>query len=326
MRNSMRTRASGQGFSLIEVMIVVLIMGIVTAQIFVVLTSQRRTFMVNEQALNTQETARVVSDLISFDARMAGFMVPLNAGVSSVDGGPVNADRVCISDPSFALTPLDGTPSPTMDNMGRKFGGVTATNSSGTLTAVSSFDVDGDGTNDFAGNGGVIITDGVRTFCDRIVWGGIAGTTIDLSDTTPGAMGAAVTIVPAIVYEVGNLTENNGAITTSTTLSRNGIPLSNSVEDLQVRYWVDSEIPDGVMAGAEWPIDDLNNGAPWMDLTRVRRMQISIVSVGTQGERQEGQFFNRRRRPGMANRAPGVVFDEIPRRAFTVDVLPRNLL
>ena len=87
----------------------------------------------------------------------------------------------------------------------------------------------------------------------------------------------------------------------------------------------ETEVPDGLLAGNEWPIDDLNNGALWMDLTRVRRMQISIVSVGTQGEQQEGQMFNRKRRPAIANRAPGI-FDDLPRRHFTVDVLPRNLL
>lgn len=331
---SMRSaRDRSEGFSLIEVMIVVVIMGIVTGQMFMVLSSQRRTFLVNNQALNTQETARVVSDLISFDTRMAGFMVPTFAGVSSEDGGPNNPDRFCVSDPSFALTPLDGTPSPSMDNTGEKFVGVAGIFAAGTsLGPVGTLDVDGDGVNDFAANAGVIISDGVQdaiaptqTFCDRIdsITGAPGFFTINLENggsvIPPGTL---VSIIPAIVYEQGPIA---GVVASNaTSLSRNGIPLSNSVDDLQIRYWVDSQTPDGLMAGAEWPIDDLNNGAAWMDLNAVRRIQISIDSVGTQGEQQEGVQFNRRGRPAVANRAAGLP-DDLPRRSFSVDVLPRNL-
>ena len=313
------------GFSLIEVMIVVLIMGIVTAQMFMVLSSQRRTFLINEQNLNTQETARVVSDLISYDARMSGFMVPQMSGVSSVDGGVNNADRLCVSDPTYFDTPLTGAPAPSMDNRGNKFGGapVTALNpggSPGTL-AIAGQDIDGVNGNDFAAGSGIIITDGQRTHCGQINTVNAGGVVLVNGHDIPGGFPTlGVVAVPAIIYEVQGLN-----------LLRNGVTLSSQVEDLQVQYWVDAETPDGIMqdaaaGGTEWPVFDLNGAYPWvMDLSRVRRIQVIVTSRGTQGTNQEGVQFNRRRLPAAANRVAGPP-DDFPRRSFTVDVLPRNLL
>ena len=124
-----------------------------------------------------------------------------------------------------------------------------------------------------------------------------------------------MTAVPAIVYQVNGLQ-----------LTRNGVVLSNSVEDLQVQFWVDAQVQDETIGGNEWPVVDLNANYGWpMDLTRIRRVQLTVVTRGTQGEQQEGQQFNRRRRPAVSNRIAGA-FDDFPRRSFTIDVLPRNLL
>jgi len=57
-----------------------------------------------------QEDARLVLDLIAFDARQAGFMVPRIAGVSSEDGGANGPDRLCVSDPTYFPYPESGGP------------------------------------------------------------------------------------------------------------------------------------------------------------------------------------------------------------------------
>ena len=103
---------------------------------------------------------------------------------------------------------------------------------------MSDMDVDGSGGgSDFRVNEGIIISDGTRTWCTEILaLGGLGAVTVKhtpagLGPFTPGGTVA----VPAIIYE--NDSPN-------LTLTRNGQVLSTTVEDLQVEYWVDAQIPD----------------------------------------------------------------------------------
>src|SRR5262245_2462011 len=99
----MTTRShKNAGFSLIEMMVSVAVLGIISAQLFIVFGNQKKVYASSERVLDVQEQARMTLDLISFDSRMAGFMVPAYTAVSSVDGDTTDADRLCVSDPSFA--------------------------------------------------------------------------------------------------------------------------------------------------------------------------------------------------------------------------------
>ena len=323
----LRARA---GFTLIEVMIVLVIMGVVTAQMFLAFASQKQAYLKNDRALDVQESARLITDLVAHDARMAGFMLPLTAGLSSFDGGNGAADRLCISESDYFSTPLDGTPSG-LDNMISPFAGSSVTTATGTAVVlpITDLDVDGDGDVDFFGpdpglqNGaGIILADGGRTHCARIAQ--IVGGNITLAPGHGVPGGHFVTFgnvvaVPAIVYEM--------AAPPATILMRNGMVLSNDVEDFQVEFWVDSQVPDNLLAGTEFPVFDLNTspGAWVIDLDRIRRVQVSVVTRSDRPDTSESVNFNRYRRPAVANRAAGVA-DNFPRRRFTVNVLPRNLL
>lgn len=330
-----RPRAAARdqaAFTLVELLIVMVILSVATAYSFAVLNAQHRAFTSNESGLEAQERARGVIDLVAHDARMAGFMVPREAGISSVDGGNANPDRLCVSDPDYFSTPLDGTPEPTMDNMGRHFQGaaVTALSATAITAPVTDLDIDGDGTADFlaasapgAGDGGgIILADGSRTHCaqiDQIIGGGTV--TLVPAHAVPGGLFpvlGSVVAVPAIVYEVAP---------NSATLMRNGVVLSPSIEDLQVEYWVDSQFPDGAVNGSEFPVYDLNVPPPGLivDLSMIRRVRISVVSRSERPAQQEGNAFARGGRPAVANRAAGAP-DSLTRRRFTVAVLPRNLL
>ena len=67
-------------------------------------------------------------------------------------------------------------------------------------------------------------------------------------------------------------------------------------------------------------------GAWLVDLERIRRIQITVVSRSDRADQQDGAVFNRHRRPAAANRAQGAQLDAFPRRRFEVTVLPRNLI
>ena len=327
-RSSFRFRDGG--FSLIELMVVVIIMGIVTAQMFLVFSVQKRTFLSNDRALDAQEGARLVSDLISQDARTAGFMVPPSAGVASFDGGGAAADRLCVSDSTIFSTPLDGTPSP-LDDRISPFPGTAVTGVVATVITVpvGDLDIDGDGDVDFfgavppgAGNGsGIILSDGQRSHCAQIDT--VAGGQISLVAAHAVAGGlfpvpGAVVAVPAIIYETDPA---------ANTLLRNGVILAANVEDLQVEYWVDSQVPDDILGGTEFPVHNLNvpPGGWIVDLERIRRIQISVIMRSEYADRQDGVEFKRHRRPACANRAAGPR-DEFMRRRFTVSALPRNMI
>ena len=86
--------------------ITLVILGVVTSQMFLVFSSQRRVYMSTDRALEVQESARLITDLISQDVRMAGFMVPRYAAVASVDGGAADSDRLCISESGYFSTPV----------------------------------------------------------------------------------------------------------------------------------------------------------------------------------------------------------------------------
>lgn len=325
-------RVRQSGFTLIEVMISVAIMAVLFAQAFMALNAQKRIYVANDRALDAQEGARLVLDLISFDARMAGFMVPRIASISSIDGGAAAADLLCLSDAAYFNVPALGGSSPSLDSRADHFdtativGGV-APNS----VTVSSLDVDSDGAPvDFlapAGGqpgGGIIISNGTRSYCATITT--ILGNTISFGPVPEAALTVAdfpvaadVRVVPAIIY---SLNGNN--------LTRNGIVLASTIDDLQVEYWVDNQTQDGIMDAAEFPIHNLNAvpGVWPIDTSRIRRVRISVIArtQDVQGDGQEGVNPNRYRRPALANRTAAVARDAFKRRTFSASLLPRNLL
>jgi Tfp pilus assembly protein PilW len=73
-------------------MLALLILAVVTGQVLAMASAQLRTHTDHERVLDAQEDSRLVTDSMLLDLRMAGFMVPTFAGVSSVDGGTGAAD------------------------------------------------------------------------------------------------------------------------------------------------------------------------------------------------------------------------------------------
>jgi prepilin-type N-terminal cleavage/methylation domain-containing protein len=315
------------GFTLIEMMIAVAVMGIVTAQLFVVFANQKRVYMSNERALDVQETSRLTLDLISFDTRMAGYMVPEYAAVSSVDGGTDHADRLCVSSPSTASK--DAT---ALEDRWSRFDGARVFGISSNTVTVDKLDYDGDGFDDFTPNSGVIVASSGRTYCARIL--SAAGTTITFAlpageDATTYLGGATpdMVAVPANVYE---LDEDP----TKLELRRNSMLLASQIEDFQVEYWIDNAgIPNnGIEDGdREFPVNDLNApDPPTAGMTAknefIRRVRVSVSARTLRDEGSNsaaGHLMGGR--PALANRTAGADADTFRRRSFSASIMPRNV-
>ncbi len=322
-----------RGFTLIELLIASAVLGVVSSQVFMVLNTQKRVYISSERVLAVQGDSRTVLDLITFDTRMAGFMVPKIAALSSVDGGANAADSFCISDTSYFDFPMGGAPSQSLDSASEPFNtsGVISFPSANAVNATT-LDIDGvNGANDFGGPGrGIILSDGVRSHCARIT--GIIGNQIAYTPPRPGAgwIAGNSRVVPAVIYEHNDMNALPPALPLS--LSRNGLTLATGVEDLQIEYWVDNS-PLGLLNGVvdnanEFPVDDLNNqpGPATMDTSAIRRIRISVITRTDRTEGGVSQEFNTQRRPANANRVQSNTADQFKRRRFRTSVLPRNLL
>jgi prepilin-type N-terminal cleavage/methylation domain-containing protein len=341
------TRAHRQdGFTLIELMMAVLIMGIVTGQLFMVFSSQKRTFSANQRVLDVQEDARLVVDLIAFDARNAGFMVPALAGFSSQDGATTDPDRICLSDASYFDYPMPGGGATVLDGRRDGFAGATIPSlfsdfiddfnfNVNTLDIDGSFSFSGSGATDFSEGAGVILSNGSRTACAEIESITGARITVVTDHQLPRAAfvadGLPIRVIPAILYGLNGMT-----------LERNGLTLATNVEDLQVEYWVDGydnpgttddERGNGVMEDDEFPIHDLNDATPpsgvSLDPALIRRVTIGVITrtaieeAAPDGTRLVKDFS---RRPPLANRDGATSADGFQRRRFTASILPKNLL
>jgi prepilin-type N-terminal cleavage/methylation domain-containing protein len=339
------------GFTLLEMMVVVAILGVITAQLFSVFANQKRVFTSNERALDVQESARLTLDIISFDARMAGFMVPPWAAVASIDGGKKDADRLCLSSNGFA-PPMNGAVTE-LDSQIRGYTGLAVTKISGNTITVPWIDVNNDGTPDLVNNQGVIVATTTTSYCARVqtitevikattgIQTPIPGQyTLDF-DPLPNGKTAedylgttldTMVVVPANIYEL-----------TGVNLTRNTLQLASGIEDFEVEYWLDNpgvsditqrNITPGVgieEGGDEFPVNDLNNpdppsGATVANNEAIRRVRISLTARTEREEQADaasGHLLGSR--PALANRDADPTPDSYRRRSFSASILPRNM-
>ncbi len=328
---------AASGFTLIELMVAVGLLGLAAMGMLGAMEGQKAVYISNERMLETQQDARLVLDLIAFDARMAGFMVPPVVALSSTDGGAANADRLCLSEFSYFDLPDTTTPVTSINSQGERF---QVANSqqvqavSVNSVTVQSLDIDGNsdgqlGENHFGVAGdGIILSDGQQTFCGAINAINVGARQITVSPAhAPIPVFANPTrlrAVPAILYEV--VPSPAPAPPGSFSLMRNGLLLSPTIEDLQVEYWADLSNPaDGDTDDLnESQIPDLNAPLVGMDTSRIKRVRISVVSRSTQADTGSKLKFSSGGRPAMGNRVAGPA-DNFSRRVFTSTVMPRNI-
>ncbi len=299
---TMNARNNASGYSLIELMISIAIMAVVGSQLLISFSAQHRTYVQQDQLSRTQQDVRVLMDVVLEDLRMAGFMVPREFGVDSIDGGTTAADLLCMSNPAIIAEAE-------YDSASDRFDAASVTSSLGSNDTTlnldaGDMDIDGDGGDDFAVGSGILISDGTAAHCARVT--DITGNTVTFTPATPS--GASYTLfstraVPAVTYEIA-----------TTTLLRNGLVLSNFIEDMQVEFGVDSD-NNGAIEGAEFPIHDLAG----VDRSRIRMARISLTSRTAQPDLT---FVGAR--AAAANRNAGAN-DNFKRRKATADAVLRNM-
>ena len=299
---TIRSRKSNGGYSLIELMVSMAVMAIIGSQLLLAFSTQYESYIEQDQLARTQQDVRILTDTILSELRMAGFMLPKEFGVGSIDGGTTGSDVLCISDPSV-LVPIE------YEDATDRYGATGVSSNLGgddsTLTLVASeMDIDDDGNDDFVNGGGILISDGNLTHCALIT--DLTGATVTFAPLTPtGASYAALSIraVPAMIYQL------NG-----TTLARNGLVLSSHMDDLQVEFGVDAD-GNGLIEGAEFPIDDLAGS----DLSKIRVARVSLTSRTAMAD-----ITFTGSRAAAANRLAGGT-DNFKRRKAVADAVLRNM-
>jgi len=66
-------RTSESGFSLVEILVVVVIMGLVMTSVFSLYLTQQRTANTSDEVIDVQQNLRIAYDMMARDVRMAGF-------------------------------------------------------------------------------------------------------------------------------------------------------------------------------------------------------------------------------------------------------------
>jgi len=313
------------GFSLIELMVTSLIMGVILTYLFESFSTYHRTGEVVAQVTESQQNSRAIAGLIEHDIRHAGMMVPGGAAFCGVDSTTA-PDTIYLSDADA----IDPTTSMSND-LGSTFAGNNVSNGGNTIDLDLSletpddfaYDTDGDGTadSDFQVGGGIIITDRgnpVRgTACGTVTGVDPASARIKVDLVSPvlaAPPGPPVDLVaiPAHEYRIVNLT-----------LMRNNMALAMGVEDLQAAYFFDDN-DNNVIDAAEYRGDGVgaNYVASALNAEDAREIRITFVTR----TRNEDAKFPAGRFQSAENRAVVGAADGFRRRVHTSTIELRNLL
>ena len=351
-----------RGFSLVELIVSMAVLGLVTFFLTELLVRSSRTYTVVDDVTEAQQNLRAVTTLLERELRSTGFLVPEGAAVCGWDtggaAGPDNGPDVLYVSDAEALDPAGVTSLTTQ--AADVVGGYSGTGvddlvlSSLVVDANPFYDLDGDGVadSDFfwsaapARNGGVIVVDrnnpdrgaacGVITSIDTVTKTVRVDFEIKTAPNSPPGNGAApggtplqagavdLVAVPAHVYWV-----NPGAAGQPPQLIRDGMVLANDVEDLQLSMFYDLD-DDGVTDALESPGAAAPNAVyqskDWNN-EDLRQVRVTVVA------RTRGQDPDVLANPNLANsvtqgfenRPAGVAADGFRRRSITLVVQPRNV-
>ncbi|MCA9512471.1 MAG: prepilin-type N-terminal cleavage/methylation domain-containing protein [Myxococcales bacterium] len=311
------------GFSLIELVIAMLVMGIVMIYAMETFSTNQDAYQVVEQVSETQQNMRAVADLIERDLRHAGFMVQAAGAACGLDNQNAS-DVLYVSDASVVdpgnRTSVDNAVGTTNNGTGtgtQNFGGLTST----VLDGAATYDTDGNGAadSDFQIGGGIIVFDrndaSRGTACGEVLAIGASNVqaSIDSAGLGPAAGATDIAVVPAHRYFVD----------AAGVLTRDGLEIARDVDDLQVAYFVDLnddnvEQPNETFGDGVGP--DYVSGN--VDMSQGREILVNLVLRTRVQDLDftDGQFQT------TLNRNPVAGNDGFRRRVYTSRELLRNLV
>lgn len=361
---------SEAGFTLVEMMIAVLVTAVIIAAALTTAVSTNRATIVNSQVADTQQNARLGSDLISRDIKLAGYNYnPLDPATNAV--GNCRSTIGAIVKP-VGLLPQDQTlagadSGPDGVSMVVPFANTTPW----TLTASVG------GTKDYPQSFNAIsLSAAAISEMDQpsgslvgrtiSIGGAVSRTVVTKNATSIGfgtnsveamfPIGAPVYLMECVQYQV---MLNNPATCGSTApcLVRNGVPIVDGVEDLQITYACDGcnivapnpPQPDGIIDNQDGSSssglptytqgDFISNNswaiAPWTP-DKIKMAQVNIVARQTQGDVGLDEQGTRARNTGgpivVGDHDPStdatysaVPYQQFRRRLLTRTIQPRNL-
>ncbi len=320
-----RTRRIG-GFSLVELMVSVALMGIVMMYLMQSFSAQQRTYVMVDQVTEAQQNLRAISELVEREVRLAGFMVDEAGAVCGLDA--TNApDTLFVSDagaldPATAILPELGARIPGSDAASGGLalsGGDTVV-----LDGAAAYDTDNNGVNDsdFRPGSGVIIYDrndptrGSACGTVTAVVPNGANLTVNLlaSNLSGVAVGAQLVAIPAHIYQI------NG----NAQLLRDGLVLAEDVEDMQVAYFFDANANGNVDAGDNPGVVGQPYVAANEDNSTLREVRLNFVirTRGTDPSFTQGRFQTTENRVAPA---ATVQDPQLRRRVHTTTIRIRNV-
>lgn len=312
-----------KGFSLLELMVAVAVLGVILSYLFDTFTVYHRSSEVISQVTESQQNSRAIASLIERDIRHAGLMVELAGAFCGTDSTTA-PDSLFVSD-ADAIDQL----STTDNDLGSTFPDTNVSSGSNTITVNLSledpddfaYDTNGDGTldSDFRVGGGVIIVDRGNptrgTACGVITDVDLGSDEIefnlvsDILASGPG-VGEDLIAIPAHAYQVANAS-----------LMRNNMVLAMGVEDLQVAYFFDDNGNNTVDVG-DYRGDGVgpNYDADSLNVEDAREIRVSFVTR----TRNEDAKFPAGEFQAAENRAVVAGSDGFRRRVTTSTVKLRN--
>lgn len=330
------TERGEKGFTLIELMVAMIIAMVIVAAAFTVLVTSNKATQINEQVADTQQNVRLAMELISQDIKLAGFNMigaigacvvgtpPQPAPIVPLDNVPggavgtindVGPDSVRLVVPSMTAGIAGGLPVLTAAANGNAnlitlaAGDITAMTASGMVL------------------GSVVSIGGGHSSAVTA----IGGTTLTLGTPTPSLPAGAIAfpintpvyLLQCVTYAVSTAPATCGGSTSC--LTRNGIPMVDGIEDLQLAYGCDGcntaapnpPGPNGVIdeqdaSGGTFTQGDLitNNGWGLAPMTpdKIKVVQVTIVAKQSRAD----QGLSEGNAPGINTPAPVTVSDHNP--------------
>ncbi|MCX5739608.1 MAG: PilW family protein [Proteobacteria bacterium] len=318
------TLSRKSGFTLVEMMVAVGILGVVVAGAMQTFVVQNHAYTVVDETTEAQQNLRAISYLLERDLRVTSFMLPEGSAACGIDN--TNApDTLYVTD-SEPINPV-----------GQSSAGLYATILSGysaadtlqtlvvnkvTLDGQAYFDNDANGTpdSDFRIGGGAIVfapaTPSRGTACGIVK--DVSATQVRIEFATHLTLNTGpLAVVPAIVYSV-DVNDN---------LLRNGVTLATDVDDLQFAYFIDANA-NGVVDANEYRGEGgsaayLSRGATALptDHSKLREIRFDVVvrSRTTDPTYTEGFVQSTENRGAVGGN------DGFRRRVFTSTVRQRNI-